>query len=633
MDDGRVRICGGVKSGKTETLLQRVCFLASKGVDPESICVVVNTANAAEAFRERLSAMLGEGQFDVARLKITTIQLLAVELLSCKEARWALARNPRVLNAYERVFVLQDLQAYGFTTSYIESALTSLGRFWSTCIIPELPAGGEDDTQDETTAAVWAYLEEYLIAHQAVLPEELSYLCTLFIKHDLWQAAAPGFDHVMVDDFQNLSKASQIVCEALAKNSLVITGNTEAPGVNRDAFPCPEGLTRFAEEHDAAITITLESASGGETTRTPTDSSDRDSMSDSSVRQVLNIKWKTPEEEVKGISQWIRKLTSGNKGASLCDFYLVVPNSHWARALERSLTSHFREHVTLLCGQFLSGESHEPSCNPALSAFTRLNLLAQPDDPLAWRCWCGLSLADLGAESWKQLLELAKRENFTIPEALAQLSKAASSDEEAGGSCLEALWRRYLEGMDFIERNQKKIGYALLKAVAGEGTDRVFSLLIEPFEGIEDAQITFDKAWKCALDPRIHSTLDAVRILSYGELTGLSPQTVVLVGLNDGLMPPDSCFANSTAEPERESSRKKHEALFWDAVGKASKTLVVSTVQKMEQKTAESLGIRIMRLKTEQGKTMAMLSPSSFLQEAGSLIPGSESGEYFLSRL
>jgi hypothetical protein len=98
-------------------------------------------------------------------------------------------------------------------------------------------------------------------------------------------------------------------------------------------------------------------------------------------------------------------------------------------------------------------------------------------------------------------------------------------------------------------------------------------------------------------------------------------------------VPPDGRSANSTAELERESSEKDYKALFQDAVGKASKTLVVSTIQKMEQKTAESLGIRIARLKTERGKTMAMLSPSSLLQEAGSLIPGSESGEYFLNRL
>jgi DNA helicase-2/ATP-dependent DNA helicase PcrA len=633
MEAGAVRICGGVKSGKTEALLEKACFLANKGIDPGRICVVVNTANAAEAFRERLSVMLEGGQFDVARLRITTIQLLAVELLSCKEARLALARNPRVLNAYERAFVLQDLAVCGFTDAQRESALTSLARFWSTGIIPELPADGEDDTRDEIATAVWAYLETYLIAHQAVLPEDLSYLCTLFIKHDLWQAAAPGFDHVMVDDFQNLSKASQIVCEALAKNSLVITGNTEVPGMNRDAFPCPEGLTRFVEEHDAAISIALERTSGSEATKTSTYTSGRDALSDSPTRQILNIKWKTPEEEAKGISQWIRRLTSGSKEASLSDFYLIVPNSHWARAFEQSLTSQFREHVTLLCGQFLSERLCEPSCSPTLTAFTKLNLLAHPSDPLAWRCWCGLGLADRGAESWKQLLELAKRENLTVSEAVAQLSKTASSDEETGSPHFEALRERYLEGMDFIERNQKKIGYALLKAVAGEAPDRAFSLLVDLFEGTEDARTTFDRAWKCALDPHIGSRLDAVRILSYGELTGLSPQTVILVGLNDVLMPPGDRSDNSTAELERELFGKDYQALFQDAVGKASKTLVVSTIQKMEQKTAEALGIRIARLKTEHGKTMAMLSPSSLLPETGSPIPGSESGEYFLTTL
>jgi superfamily I DNA/RNA helicase len=498
--------------------------------------------------------------------------------------------------------------------------------------LPELPVGGdEDDAHAEAPAAVGAYLKEYLIMHQAMLPEELSYLCTLFVKHDLWRAVALGFDHVMVDDFQNISKTSQIVCEALAKKSFVVTGNTKAPVINREAFPYPEGLARFAEEHDQAITITLEGANDGEAAGSPDDPSSTGIMLEVSAQQLLNIKWKTPEDEARGISQWIRKLTSGNKGARLSDFYLVVPNSHWAGAFERSLTSQFREHVTLLDGQLLSGDSHEPGHNLALSAFTRLNLLAQPSDPFAWRCWCGLGVADLGAKSWKHLLELAKTENLAVSEVLARLSKDTSCDK-AGSSYFKELQRRYLEGMDFIERNQRKTGYALLKAVAGEDPDKAFSLLIEPFEGTEDAQTTFNQVGRGALDPSISRRHEAVRILSYGELTGLSPQTVVLVGLNDGLMPPVSCFASPIIELEREPFGKDYQALFRDTVGKASKTLVFSTTQKIEQKTAESLGIRAARLKTEHETTMAMLSPSCFLQEAGSLIPGSESGEYFLSR-
>ena len=628
MDSKFQRVCGGVKSGKTEALLQMVCTLLNRGIEQESICVILNTANAVAAFKRRLVEKLGEESIVFSKLTISTIQLLAIGILDQEDARTMLARNPRILTKYESAFIVQDLKATGLGTMLIKDTFTSLGQYWSSGSITntvkdDSMASSNNSCQADNLTELYTFLTEYLTTMQAMLPEELSYLCLRFLKQHPEQAIALGFDHFFVDDFQNLSKASQLICEMLCKESLVITGDTNICIANREAYPYPEGFTRFVDKYELATQINLDDTDNNRVVL-----SDSVKKSKISAQQILNIKWREPEEEINGISRWISKLAEDDMRAPLSELCLVVPNKYWARAFEKSLTRRHREFVTLLFGQILSGDPHRLSHCSVLLAFTKLNLLANPRDPIAWRCWCGIGQADLGTEDWKALLELARAEKLSITQALAKLNN--NTKQEA--PCFCRLQKRYLEGKDFIESHSTKRGYALLKAVVGEEYNKTFSRLIEPIEGNEDAQTAFKRAINCALDPVFNCRFDAVRIISYGELTGLSPATVVLVGLNDGLMPPSNYFDDSLSALKKERLRKEYTALFWDALCKASDTLITSTIQMAEQEMAESLNICVARLKNEHGNTMAMLSPSFLLQEAGSLIPGSESGQQFLNK-
>ena len=619
--EGRfIRISGGVKSGKTEALLRKVGLLLKTGVEPDAICVITNTANAAEAFEGRLKGLL-EGSahdFDPSRLTVTTVPLLVLKLLDSEGARSVLQRVPRVLTRYEVAFVMQDLVVAGFSAALVKETLACLERLWSTGVTQGACNGFEDDNLDEGSGELAAYLNDYLIALRAMLMAELPYLCIRLFAMDPERASSQGFDYVLVDDYQNLSKASQTVCEALAKTSLVVTGNAGVWIANREAYPYPEGFAEFTHVHGGGAVDLDEVDTGFEPSLL--------------AQQIQNIKWVDPQSEVDGVCQWIEKQTYGDEGASLSDFCIVVPNRQWARAFEKSLAKRKKRYVTVLGGQLLAGDPHKPEAYPALASFTRLNLLADPADTIAWRCWCGLGLPDLGAGIWMALLGLADAKGLSIVEALSQIPELYD-EPQAGTAELQELHARYLEGCALIERFGKKCGFAMLKGVAGGDLDEVFSLLIEDSEGLEDAYATFKLAWKCALDSRISSKLDAARIISYEELTGLSPKNVILVGLVDGLMPPSGYFDDALSEPEKALVIKKYEALFADTLGKASEVVMVSTIQKADRELAESQKMRITRFKDEHGKTMAMLSPSLFIAATGSLIPGSESGQVLTNNL
>jgi len=65
----------------------------------------------------------------------------------------------------------------------------------------------------------------------------------------------------------------------------------------------------------------------------------------------------------------------------------------------------------------------------------------------------------------------------------------------------------------------------------------------------------------------------------------------------------------------------------------ARQMLVLSGAQMAEPELAANLGLRAGRRKQRQGRLLAALSASPILPELDSLLPGSESGDYFLSRL
>ncbi len=62
-----VKVEGPARSGKTEQLLAHIASLIEGGTQPGAIALACNTAFAAQAARERLAAMLGEGGETLAR--------------------------------------------------------------------------------------------------------------------------------------------------------------------------------------------------------------------------------------------------------------------------------------------------------------------------------------------------------------------------------------------------------------------------------------------------------------------------------------------------------------------------------------------------------------------------------------
>ena len=125
------RIVGGVGCGKTQQLIERVCSLLSGGEKAGNVLVLCATPQACESFTLRLNAAAEEAGVNADEIAVTTPRALALEVLSDAEAvRWS-GREPRLLTAYEELFLLEDMKVSGLRPKRLREMLKFFYRSWA----------------------------------------------------------------------------------------------------------------------------------------------------------------------------------------------------------------------------------------------------------------------------------------------------------------------------------------------------------------------------------------------------------------------------------------------------------------------------------------------------------------------
>ncbi|MEG0322710.1 MAG: hypothetical protein RR619_01855, partial [Raoultibacter sp.] len=483
-------------------------------------------------------------------------------------------------------------------------------------------------------------LDKHLRLRNAMLIEELSPLTVAFLQSEAGNDFASSYSTVLVDDYQNLSKASQEVCALLTGESLTIAGNENQAIVLRDPHPFPQGFTCFENHFDAATCVQLAenvrctarvAAIGNGLCRQQSLSELRTAEISPNAKQTLpiQIKWSVPSDEFPGIAAYLKKLLAANEELEASDIYIVAPNKTWARTMATALGKRGIDSRSALTGQPLGGDPRNSEKAPLLTAYTKLNLLADPTDVVAWRSWCGFDDYLCYAGAWCKLETWAQTESLNLTDALAKLAEL----DETPFLEADVLAERYRTGKAFIEKNARKTGFALTKIIADGGVSKDLSSLLEPIEGDETASILFERVVDHVLDPQFGAIQRSVRIGSYENLQGLEPRVLIISGLIDGFMPSRDCFDVAILEEEREKTKADQRRIFYNAITKTSGSLILSTIQKADLEGAERLKMEVRRVKMEHGERFAMLSPSVFIAESGDAVPGAVSGEQFLSEL
>lgn len=627
IDAPLLKVVGAAGTGKTEFLVQKASSLIEAGIAPERIGVVVSSNDAKAAFRKRLAAIRKEA----SAVSVMTLFQLCLAVLDTPEAREATERVARVLNDAEYKILLEDMKTLGQQPSRLRKMLNYFYYQWgqlepeSEWLLPREEGG------------VRKALDGYLRVRKAMIREEVAPLAADFLRTRKTESPLLGFDHLLVDDLQNYSKASQVVCQELGTQCFIVTGNENQSIEGFDPYPYPEGFTDLEDALDGVECVQLTKSLRGPAAVTaagnalcaqgsqdPTQIAEIEGPLDK--KAITQIKWGSPEEELAGLSFMIKALFDEDPELDPSEVYVVVPNRVWARAFKRDLERYGICLTTVLDGQPLSGDPRASQKASMLIAYTKLNLVADPDDVVAWRSWCGFDDHLCYSGAWARLQEWALSQNIEVLDALKKLGDLSENP------FLEAdvLKERYLSGSAVVEALKDKKGFQLVRALVDEQGSAGFADLLEPVMGDESAAELFEKLSSQILEATFDDLAQKIRIGSYRHLRGLNPKIVIMSGLIDGFMPSRNCFDAAILEEERERELDVYRRVFYNALTKPAEKLILSTLQKADLEMAESLKMEVRRVRMIQGKRMAMLSPSTFIDEAGDAIPGAVSGEQYL---
>lgn len=624
-----VKVTGAGGTGKTAALVQRAARLLREGVDAREIWAVASTASAADRLRALLREEAGA---QAAGVRVTTPQDLWVGMLSRPEARAATGRTPRLLADFEENVLMEDMKATGIKTKRLREMLKFFYREWT-----ELGDEREGFLIDEEERIVHDAIKRHLKLRGALLPAELSNLACKVLR-DCPEAASWRVAHVLVDDFQNCNRATQQALELASTACLFVCGNENEQVATAEPYPYPAGFANFEAEHPGAEVCTLTESlrcapaiaavgnalsrgagmvAGCEANVAP------EEVRSGAERAVRAVCWPHPNDEFRGVAGFVKRRTHGEDGYTEPQrIFIAVPNALWGRALSKVLRANDVRTVELVDTHVLKGDPRREDKCASIRAYTALCLAADAEDATAWRTWCGLGDYLCRSNHWCRLEDWACEHDLGIAAALARLDAADSAGEEPAFLGADILAARYREARLLLDACAGKRGFSLMNEIMGGPGDPPADLaaLLDPMAGTETAAELVARA-RGRFEARFPED-EAVRIGLPRMACGLSFDTVIVTGMVDGFYPPTAAFGTEHDEGFQAEVKAAARRELCALVAKASSTLVLSSFQKDESNTAAALGMWVRRIRREDGRSLAVLSPSCLFDDMGDAIPG-----------
>ena len=622
-----VKVTGPARSGKTEVIVKRCMALIEQGIEPAQICVLTSCGFAVQALRERLVDTAGQLRDKARDIRVMTALDACIAMLDTPEARNATGRTPRLLAKHEYAFLLEDIKTSGISKRRLKNMLNFIYHQWADNKPTESWRTGEE-------AAICEQLERSLTLTGGMLVQEAPMLaCAYLATRD---SSEPKFaSHVLVDEFQNLSCAEQTAACLMAGTQLVICGNVGQTVARLSVYPNPEGLEKFDALRRNVEVFELTAVFGSPQIERfaaaaglqeqPQCASDEDAE-DKGTQALKLIKFNTPDDELNGITKYLRLIVnSQDEPAAGRETCVLVPSKRWAKLAQSALAARGFETCIDAVSTNLGGDPRNLSRARAQVTHTRLNLLADPSDMVAWRAWCGFGNYLTNSDAWAGLEAYAVSNGLTLAEAL---DRAASEPKEPFLRS-NVLVERWQSGHEFIKNNSKRCGFALMHAI---GADEVaeFDSVIEELVGDETAAQICASMRRHILDPVFPQNPDMVRICTPQNLCGQSYKHMLVLGMIDGFFPKRAAFEVVSTPEDRAEALLQERRAFCDAVSKATETLTLSYFSKATLELAEKSKMQVARISASGGERVAWLRPSVFLQDAGASAPAALGGQAFM---
>ena len=214
---GPCLVLAGAGSGKTRVIVHKIARLLQDGLAPKEIAAITFTNKAAQEMRERAKALIGgKAAKDLA---VSTFHSLGVRILREDGTKVGLKEKYSILDADDVMGVLRD--AGGASDNKIARQWQWTISLWKNQgLSSDQAAAIAKDADEQVAARVMKHYEERLAAYQAVDFDDLISLPLKLLQRDeearvKWQTR---FRHVLVDEYQDTNAVQYELLKVLVSH-------------------------------------------------------------------------------------------------------------------------------------------------------------------------------------------------------------------------------------------------------------------------------------------------------------------------------------------------------------------------------------------------------------------------------
>lgn len=618
-DKNPLCIIAGPGTGKTFALMRRTArLLQEESITPSKILVVTFTRATAQDLVEELSKLNVKG---TDKIRATTLHSFCFSTLMKRGVLNITDRYPRTLLNFEKRFLLEDLKELGLgKINDLKKDIKAFEAAWARLQHEE--PGWPENSKDKILSRE---LEGWLLYHKAMLLEELIPLTLNYLKNNPACTERKMFQHIFVDEYQDLNKAEQTLVELLASNaSIMVIGDEDQSIYESFRYAHPEGIINYGDDHPEnrffieecrrCPTKVVELANTLINYNKLRKEKILEPVEDNIAGEVQVVQWENMEDETIGISKFVKEKI--NNGIDPGRILVLCPYRQLGYNIRDELNDNNINAHSFFNEELLEGSPIDDEKSIEEQIFTILTLLAYPEDMVALRCFLGFGSSTLLAKSYKRLINHCKENNITPKEALEKMI-----DDGIIIPYTKPLMERY-----------KKLKKILAKLNGLNGVDLVNTLFpkedwAEPFRtlliDIDDDETPIDiynMLKNNITQPEMPSDVDYVRVMSLYKSKGLTADLVVICGCIDGFIPYRT-IEDSIEESQRYIEEQRR--LFYVGITRTTNILLISSFLKLPAPLVYKMGIKYKRFL--RGKAETISSP--FIHELGPKLPNSILGE------
>lgn len=624
--NSRIRVVAGpgTGTGKSFAMKRRVARLLEAGVVPAAILPVTFTRVAAEDLHREL---VGMGVPGCDELNGLTLHSLSLRMLMRNHVLQATGRTARPLNDYEVAPLVSDLMDTHGGKRLVDRLRQAYEAAWA-----RLQHQQPGYVQSAADAAFAADLRSWLTFHEAMLIGEVIPQLYEYLRSNPGAPERTEFQHILVDEFQDLNKAEQGVIDLLSNAADVCIVGDDDQSIYSFKHAHPEGIRDWI-----TININADDLQLDECRRCPTTivRMANSLISHNQMRLVPRqltprlqngpgdvriIQYQTLGDEVAGVADLVRDMVEA--GTPPGDILILAQRGVIGTPIYEAIQ-----------GRNIPVRSYyseaELDSTDAQRRFALLKLFVNREDRVALRWLVGLTGNNWNASGYRRIREHCEATGLTPWQVLEQLSTGVLRLPYTGN--IVASFDEVVSELESLEALPDLAAVVDLLLPAGDDSVselRDLAILTLDELGPDDREEWLFQLMQAISQPDIPSEIQDVRIMSLHKSKGLSAPVTIVAGCVEGLLPRQPARGTPAAQAAAEIEEQRR--LFFVGISRVKAdlangkpgTLVLTNSRRMFLADAMGAGITPAAVHYK----VARLNASRFIAELGRHAPAPIAG-------